>query len=744
MGKGTVFVIVFALIFVLVAQPVSAGIFSDFWDGVKEIFGFSEPQLAPTREPIILGEGETIPIDEDPGNVTNDTGTGGDSGIVVECSSGQTRDCSGNNIGECFAGTETCVNNVWDGVCVNKISPTIEVCDSKDNNCDGQIDEGGVCTVEQNTTPSNETNTTGTEVLPPPTGETAPPADVPQEVNNPFGFGIYESSFASASGENMIQDQIIQSQNALNVKGFDAGSAVGTTFTDSINPYTGALMITQTDAVVSGRRGMDIIVTRQYSSNIFSNINQYNPLSLPPSDCSGAGVNDIACDGSNPYETCETPNTITSPKINVLTGLVESTHTQFMNRCHTDTSKNQDASSYIRAKYLGRGWSMNYMENKIRDPTPIVFRTPTDIEKNTNPAAVRATLTYQFLALRGINSISMSIDGNGQELIHPSMYATDPQIYDSENNLWSTSSQVDDAIHRTIDSHSNSPDAQDTITLYTSSLSPVFIQYDTPENMANSPGSQGFEATHYAKNGRKYTFNHYVPFCERYDDLAAGKIKALKAASKPLTEGNCYDVYYNNPAVNPATVGHNDGINRLFSWADNTYVGSYLTEITDSFGNTIDIQYWAGGTAIKPINNPFVYRATNAGGHVQFNFEKGDPNSPFTGPSDDINDRLKNLEFDGPKGDMIYRQYKYTTQGTTSVPLLEISFLSTDVGGANKIPGTKYEYGYDSITGELTDVFLPTGAQVHYEYAWATSLPVQDIARVFQTPLDINKVSRRV
>ena len=63
------------------------------------------------------------------------------------CTNGETKAClytgpSGTeNKGICKAGTQTCVNGQW-GVCAGEVTPQLEICDGKDNNCDGQIDEG--------------------------------------------------------------------------------------------------------------------------------------------------------------------------------------------------------------------------------------------------------------------------------------------------------------------------------------------------------------------------------------------------------------------------------------------------------------------------------------------------------------------------------------------------------------------------------------------------------------------------
>lgn len=44
-------------------------------------------------------------------------------------------------IGLCKAGTQTCTGGSF-GTCVGEVTPTTEVCDGQDNNCDGQTDEG--------------------------------------------------------------------------------------------------------------------------------------------------------------------------------------------------------------------------------------------------------------------------------------------------------------------------------------------------------------------------------------------------------------------------------------------------------------------------------------------------------------------------------------------------------------------------------------------------------------------------
>ena len=56
------------------------------------------------------------------------------------CQVGKTRPC-GSGVGECVKGTQTCTAAGRWGACAGETQPVAEVCDGKDNDCDGQTDE---------------------------------------------------------------------------------------------------------------------------------------------------------------------------------------------------------------------------------------------------------------------------------------------------------------------------------------------------------------------------------------------------------------------------------------------------------------------------------------------------------------------------------------------------------------------------------------------------------------------------
>ena len=71
-----------------------------------------------------------------------------------ECADGQTQPCYAGpagtrGVGICQAGTQSCVNGHWASACQGEVIMQTETCDGKDNNCNGDIDEG-VCQCSTN------------------------------------------------------------------------------------------------------------------------------------------------------------------------------------------------------------------------------------------------------------------------------------------------------------------------------------------------------------------------------------------------------------------------------------------------------------------------------------------------------------------------------------------------------------------------------------------------------------------
>ena len=61
-----------------------------------------------------------------------------------QCRTGEKQKC-GNDKGECKQGVQVCDSNGKWGACTGDIGPGTEVCDGKDNDCDGATDEGCPC-----------------------------------------------------------------------------------------------------------------------------------------------------------------------------------------------------------------------------------------------------------------------------------------------------------------------------------------------------------------------------------------------------------------------------------------------------------------------------------------------------------------------------------------------------------------------------------------------------------------------
>jgi len=78
---------------------------------------------------------ETCNGKDDDCNGVIDDATGG-----CDCVEGEEQPC-GTDVGECTAGQQTCLAGRW-GECAGEVGPRAETCNEKDDDCDGETDEG--------------------------------------------------------------------------------------------------------------------------------------------------------------------------------------------------------------------------------------------------------------------------------------------------------------------------------------------------------------------------------------------------------------------------------------------------------------------------------------------------------------------------------------------------------------------------------------------------------------------------
>ncbi len=583
------------------------------------------------------------------------------------------------------------------------------------------------------------------------------------------------SGFAIATDPVDISSRVLEAQNALNVQGFTPTNSLGMEFSDSIDPYTGALTITQTDVSLPGRNGMNIKLTRTYSSNIYSNINQYTATVLELCE----DLNDVAC------PECITPDIISGQKLDYDGLSAGPIINRQMHKC--DIGGYSEGSSYIESKMFGLGWDMT--PGRIKDPTPLLY---------TKLPSGNTYLTFQSVSSRGITSQSMILDNNEQSLILPSQFSRPSELTgianpaDGINYQWSNrlgnsdgaikSYRSGDLITKAQNTHSEIA-AKQTYTAYTSSLSPIFMKFPTILEMATN-GPQGSsankrEAVYYSKDGKSYEFRADVNFCNEYDDMVSG----LNSWGLPA--------YCNEIEDDPNTM-QTDERESVFTWVQNPYAGIYLTKVKDKFGNYIDYTYYD-----SEIQSPFInyIQGGAPGQYVKFNYASNAYGS-VSYPSN-RNFLVDSLEYSSPSGyyQNLFVGYTYKPPEREVLPAYNMQYASEAIcldavdtydnnhagkficeysqffdkwsfyrvsglplligvtlykNGENEVdykghivPGTTYKYDYNDAN-ELIRVTLPHGAIIEYEYAWATDIPSYDLLRKYSAVTDFQKITRRV
>lgn len=504
--------------------------------------------------------------------------------------------------------------------------------------------------------------------------------------------------FLLGSGAAIERYQISDAEKALNAPSFSSGNAFEVSQTGNVGLFSGNLFMSSTDVSLNGRAGLGFSIVREYNSNIFLHFNRMESSSclsengaLEKQLCTSQGWGTANCN-----KVC--PNCLVFESLTEIGAPA---------RCSIDDAR---ASSFIKPKLLGRGWDMTF--GKIQDPTELASTVNEGLFGTFN----------RLLPKNGVNTQSLILNNRPMQLYLPSSFKLNNP--DLAGSTWSADASYIDApfaawneAHETISPYK--------FTLFTSDGSPVFMTY---LKAGDEWGEYYYpeQATYFDRSGKRYHFTNYVRFRGPYDDL-------------PDTDTSNINNLYSE---------------EIFSdWAQNPYAGLYLTEISDTFGNFIRINYACNIAGYGnypnpcPDGSPFISSITDTFGRsITFNYYP-DPNGV------PLYRRLKSICYPTYNSETVqtdcihyyYEDYNGDTYQSSKRPLLLQVQLEDQNGVSRGIPATTYSYDefFDEDWGspnqnynsqELSKITYPTGGSVEYDFSFIDSWPVLNYVFGYNDP----------